>query len=353
MTKYDISNAIGNVSDKFIMESMMYSSEDMAIDAKEDCHSKSTKHHSFRKIASIAVAACLVLALSVTALAAAGVNLLDYFRSVFDSSKPGQEEVLARVLASGGNTYISNGTSITPLAVISDDVMCYISLRVDAPEGTELSLPEEGNTLQLGNPDEWVDLIVDQKSGKPISGTSDCTWSDPVPGDNSLNVVISYVAQVKVASFSKSNDIRVCIHNIWLQNQDKEYSVFLEGDWTFDFSLQNTTPKEIDVKGLDVNAMLNGKTVEWEDMSITLKDMILSPFYLEVSYNYTSPDKDNVLPTPGTVQIVMKDGSIIKTNMGNGIDTASGSRTVYILTAPIDLSNVDYVQFGNQEIPVN
>lgn len=353
MTKYDISNAIGDVSGNLIMESMIYSSMDMTRDPKEVRYTKSTKHHSFRKIASIAIAACLVLALSVTALAASGVNLLDYFKSIFDHSKS-EQEVLAQVLANGGNTYISNGTSITPLAVISDEIMCYISLRVDAPEGTELSLPEEeGSVLQLVNPDEWVALIADQKSGKPISGTSDCTWSDPVPGDNSLNVVISYEAQSEVSSFFNSNDIRVSIHNIWLQNKDNEYTVFLEGDWTFDFSLQKTTPREINVKGLDVKAMLDGKTIEWEDMSITLKDMLLSPFYLKVSYNYISRDKDNVLPTPGTVQIVMKDGSVIKTNMGNGIDTALESRTVYILTAPIDLNNVDYVQFGNQKIPVN
>ena len=354
MTKHDISRAIGNVSDAIIMESMENSSTVTTSNSNEVLYMKPTKHRSSRKIVSIAIAACLVLTISITALAASGIDLLDLFKDTFNISEPVQEEVLTQLLADDDAApCISNGTTITPLAAISDNSMCYVSLRVDAPEGTVLALPKDGSVLQLVNPDEWVDIIVNQKNGEAVYGSCSSNWSDPVPGDNSLNVVISYEAQTGISSFFNSDDIRVSIHNIWKQDNGKAYTIFLEGDWTFDLALQKTPPRALNVKGLDVKALVDGKIIDWDDMSITLENMNISPLSLEVSYKYISPDAENVMPAPGTVQIVMKDGSIVTTDIGNGSDSSSESRAIYIFAAPVDINSVDYVQFGNQEIPVN
>ena len=354
MTKHDISKAIGNVSDAIIMESMGGTSAVTTSDSKEVLYMKPMKHRGARKIAGIAVAACLVLTISITAIAASGADLSDLFKDIFSFSEPQQEVALAQLLADDAAPCVSNGTTVTPLAAISDSNMCYVSLRVDAPEGTVLALPEEEDCyLQLVNPDDWADLIVNQKNGKPVSGTSSETWSDPVPGDNSLNVVISYEAQVGISSFFGSDDIRVSIHNIWKQENNNDYTLFLDGDWTLDLSLQKITPRELNVKGLDVKALVDGRIVERDDMSITLESMSLSPLSLDVSYGFTSPDAENVIPGPGTVQIVMKDGSVVAARIGIGEDSSSESRTIYVFAAPVDVSGVDHVRFGDQEIPVD
>ena len=351
MTKHDISKAIGNVSDAIIIESMEGTSAVTTSDSDEVLYMKPTKRRGVRKIAGMAIAACLVLTVSITAIAAADVKLSDLFKDIFNISAQGQEKALAQLLADDAAPCVSNGTTITPLAAISDSNMCYVSLRVDAPEGTVLSLPEEEDSyLQLVNPDDWADLIVNQKNGKSVYGTSSDTWSDPVPGDNSLNVVISYEAQVGISSFFGSNDIRVSIHNIWKQENNNDYTLFLDGDWTLDLSLQKITPRELNVKGLDVKAFIDGKIVEREDMSITLKSMSISPLSLDVSYGFTSPDAENIIPGPGTVQVVMKDGSAVAARTGNGDDTSSESRTIYVFSAPVDVSDVDYVRFGDQKI---
>lgn len=90
MTKNDISKAIGNLSDKLIMESMVKPSTCVTSDPNEVFKMKPVKHQSMRRIASVAVAACLILALGTMAFAANFFGL----RSISTESKDGPTVII-------------------------------------------------------------------------------------------------------------------------------------------------------------------------------------------------------------------------------------------------------------------
>lgn len=80
-----ISQAIGNSPDKLIMESMVNPSTSVTSDSNEVFKMKPAKHQGIRRIASVAVAACLILALGTMAFATNFFGL----RSISTESKDG------------------------------------------------------------------------------------------------------------------------------------------------------------------------------------------------------------------------------------------------------------------------
>lgn len=69
MTRKNISNAIGGISDKYLIEAMEGMSDSVTENPGEVIEMKPRKSFAFRKAASIAIAACLVLGLCTTAYA--------------------------------------------------------------------------------------------------------------------------------------------------------------------------------------------------------------------------------------------------------------------------------------------
>lgn len=109
--------------------------------------------------------------------------------------------------------------------------------------------------------------------------------------------------------------------------------------------------KSLDVDGLEVHRLINGEIAESEDDSITLTQMSISPLFLEVAYSFTTNDVD-AIPGPGTITVVMKDGTEISSEQGNGEDGKDWTHFIRIFNSPIDVNQVDYIQFGSQQIKV-
>lgn len=345
MTREQISEAIGGISDKYIMEAMAGMADTVAQDPGEVCEMKTKKHASFGRAVAIAVAACLVLCVGVIAYAT-DFSFAGYFKSIF-AGAPVQEEVYEQISADGMTACTSNGSTVTPVAAIADNDICYIRLKIDAPEGTVLQVPDSGDEfLQLGN--GVYDLLVNKETGKTESGSYTLQWEDAVPGDNSADAVIVFHGQTGLTHFNDEKMRTVNIHGIWLQDSDKNYSIVLDGDWSFDVVFPVSEARELDVKGLKAYSLTDSGIGE----ELTLTQMRISPLSLEVTYRYTATDED-VLPGPETVLVVMKDGRVVSCGSGGGEDGNGRSHLTYTLDAPIDVGEVDYVQFGTQQIPVN
>lgn len=342
MTKENIAEAIGSISDKYLIEAMDGMADTMTQNPGEVIEMKPRKRFSFGRVVAIAAAACLVLSLGIIAYAT-NASFSSWFKGVF-SGPTAQEEVYEQISADGMSSCTSNGTTITPVAAIADNAICYIRLRINAPEGTELRVPHNSSeSLQLAN--GTYDLLVNSETGKIEPGEYALYWEDSVPGDNSIDVVVIYYGQTGLTHFNDQKMRTVNIHNIWLQDSYKNYSVILNGDWSFDVVFPVGETKVIDVNGLEVQGLTDGE-------KMTLTQMSISPLSLEASYRLTTPDED-VLPGAGTILVVMKDGTEIECTAGGGEDGNGWTHSIYILNTPIDVKEVDYIQFGNQQIAVN
>ena len=344
MTGKNISEAIGGISDKYLLEAMDGMADTVTQNPGEVGNMKTRKRFTFGRMAGIAAAACLVLAMGITAYAT-NASFANWFKDIF-SGPPAKEDVYEQISASGMTPCTSNGTTITPVAAIADNATCYIRLKIDAPEGTVLQAPDNSNeSLQLSN--GTYDLLVNSETGKIEPGCYALHWMDNVPGDNSIDVVITFYGQTAtgLTHFNDNKMRTVNIHSIWLQDSYKNYSIVLKGDWSFDIVFPAGETKSLDVKGLEIQGLSAGE-------KMTLTQMSISPLSLDVSYRFTTPDED-MLPGPGTILVVMKDGTEIGCAAGGGEDGNGWTHSTYILHTLIDVSDVDYIQFGNQQIKVN
>lgn len=105
--------------------------------------------------------------------------------------------------------------------------------------------------------------------------------------------------------------------------------------------------------GLPVKRPFNGVEYEDEGVSMTLRSMRISPLALSYAYDFTCPDPSRMIPGPGTVYIVMKAGSITEVVGGPSRETDLCWSQQATIQAPIDLDEVDYIQFGSQQIKIS
>ena len=96
------------------------------------------------------------------------------------------------------------------------------------------------------------------------------------------------------------------------------------------------------------------------DVTNTVKQMSLSPLTLSYRYTTTLPRDNSWIDAGlGPVEIVLKDGTVI--SHLRGCDTEIGAlqsntrelEGYMIFDQPLDLSQVDYLQYGDNKIPIN
>lgn len=314
---------------------------------------KRTKHT--KRFSMILIAAALTMALTASAFAAYRY-IADQFDDYFGGVTEQQAVVLEQIGAGEIQASTANGTTLTPLAVIGDDYRSYLKFRVEAPEGTQLPVIDDGSVFPQifgDEEDEWYS-IVDENGGELSVYINEMTWTDTEPGDNVLEFVACFSSDVNhPVHFNDGKSKILTIKGIWLQDPGKGYTKLLDGPWSFDIGFYSGIgAKTLDVDGLSVKSMEDGVEIEDNGRSITLRSMSISPLTLTYGYDYTISDP-NVIPGPGTVQIVMKDGSIAEVIGGQGSDTGSYCEEDCIIQTPIDLDEVDYIQFGDQQIRIS
>lgn len=312
--------------------------------------------------------AAIVAVMCTATVAAAKLGVADSFKGYFGDLTAEQKQLMEEMGTTDLQPVTSNGTTITPLAAICDENNYYLRLRIEAPEGTELNLPKEDEGyLQLWNPETAGDFFA--RDDYDHDGCSiDCTWSDAVPGDNVLEVVMQIAGQscdtrtktylenllgreYTVMSFTDGRPKQLNIHGIWMQpnNQNLPYEIVVEGDWSFEIGLNAKAAPTVYVDA-------SGRTTEstWPEPghTLTLEYFRISPLGMVGEYGH---DYDENMDGYGieNCALVMKDGSTLE--MGTGGVSATGRDFValnYRFAAPIDVTQVDHIRFGTLEIPV-
>lgn len=322
------------------------------------------------KPARLLLAAAVIAALSVSALAAgrmfgAGDLFQDFFAGEDGALSQGQLEAIDQLgQALGGEdsslppAVTENGATITPLAAIADENVCYIRLRIEAPEGT--ALPDLNGDIQ-GYYQLGASLESEQGAYMQFgyyNGDQKTVLPDEEPNDNRKEFVLCFgkmEGQNERNPFDDGTSKVLTIPGLWVQSPDKEYTNIFTGNFVFDFgpSFQN----QAEVLTL-ASAGLTWSTQEdfhgtVYDITNTVEDFILSPLSLSYRYTTTLPENPWVSSGLGPVKIVLKDGTVI--GFSHGYDNETGTREFQGFVAfdqPLDLSQVDYVQYGDSKIPV-
>lgn len=334
-----------------------------------------TSKRSF-KPARLLIAAAVVAALSVSAFAAdrifgAGELFQDFFAREGGSLSQGQINTIDQLGHAAGEAAASlpaavtqNGATITPLAVIADENIYYIRLRVEAPEGT--ALPDlDGDTqgyYQLEASLETPECAYMEFGYNEVKTVLD----DDDPTDNRKEFVLCFLTPEGETDLKFNDEVSktLAISGLWIQSPDKEYTPIFTGDFVFDFGLSfQSQAIDLDAAGLTWHD-------ELIDYTNTIQALSLSPLSLTYRVDCSLPRNDSVGPFFGDIKIVLKDGTVFFSEnqdydaMRHYIQTRPvtlpitgepwGAFRNYIpFDQPLDLSQVDYVQYGDSKIPVN
>lgn len=314
------------------------------------------KSRKRRVPARVLIAAAVVAALSVSALAAnyvfgAGALLQDYFAANGETLTPGQVEVMDQIGKTFEGGVTSNGATITPVAALADEHVYYLRLRIEAPEGVvlpDLDGDVDGHYKLSGDlePIE-LDLSAYESYGYGFSLTC---LPDSDPTDNVKEMVLRYVAQPNTdLSFNDGVSKLMTIRGLWVHPWNGEYTQILSGEFTFDIGMcyeSQVVPLECD---------------GYTDI---LERLELSPLSLSYKLTDTMPDNDWSGYTLRKIQIVLKDGTVFWeaeecsgfiTNEGLAVTNGgfvAGHEGYLLFDTPLDLTQVDYVQYGEYKIPV-
>lgn len=348
----------------------------------KNIHTETKSRKRGFKPARLLVAAAVAAAFTVSALAAGRLLGGELFGDVFsrgnDSLTPGQMETIDRLVqtfegqdGAAPAAVTDNGASITPLAALADGNIYYLRLRVEAPEGTalpDLDWERDGACYQLFGPEAADRLTLEPAQGAyPADAFGYQLDFRPLPDSEPNDNVKEFVVQFTNLSddgiaLNDGVSKQLTIHGLWTQDSDKVYTPIFTGEFAFDIGLNfQSQLLDLAVDGLtwSTRAEDEFRGVAY-DVTNTVKQMSLSPLSLSYRYTTTLP-KDNIWIGAGLgpVEIVLKDGTAIPcihgcdTDVG---DSQTGTRELegfVVFDQPLDLSQVDYVQYGENKIPVN
>jgi len=309
--------------------------------------------------------AAIVAVMCTATVAAAKLGVADSFKGYFGDLTAEQKQLMEEMGTTDMQPVTSNGTTITPLAVYGDAYNYYIRLMVQAPEGTVLRIPDsqtEGDLMLRGTEEDG--LL--ETAGYDFNGMGySVKWEDSTPGDNTLEGVVYMGSQMlsddaapRVGESRMRFDdgqpkwLHITSLAVYNASLGQYTETMLEGDWRFalpDLSAQ-AAPVEVDASGLTVESTQPGRMIYLDTFRI-------SSTYIQVKHDSDSIDDFDAPPCEPEDgwALVLDDGTEVALHSeeaeGGGWNN-SHVDLYYRFAAPIDVTQVDYIRFGDQIIPV-
>ena len=232
-----------------------------------------------RRVARGLLIAAIVAVMCTATVAAAKLGVADSFKGYFGDLTEEQKQLMEEMGTTDMQPVTSNGITITPLAVYGDAYNYYIRLLVQAPEGTVLRIPGEGDLMPRGTEEDGILETADYDfSGMGYS----VKWEDSTPGDNTLEGVVylegqmlsddaaQWVGETRMR-FDDGQPKWLHITRFVLGVGDEYTETVLEGDWRFalpDLSAQ-AAPIEVDASGLTVESTQPGRMIYLDTFRIS------------------------------------------------------------------------------------
>ena len=342
-----------------------------------------TKARAGRRPMRLLIAAAVIAAFSVSALAAGRIlGGGELFGNVFSQEKDalsqGQLDAIDQLVQSfetqDGSiptAVTSNGATITPVAALADENVYYLRLRVEAPAGAVLpDLDPETSCYQLFGPEKEDSLTLEPAEGAyPEYAFGYQMEFRPLPDSDPSDNIKEFVIEMTNLSddgIALNDGVSkvLTIRGLWTQAQDKSYTPIFTGEFAFDIGLNfQSQTAALPVEGLTWHHDLL-------DYTNTLQAMTLSPLSLSYRVDSTMPENDRVGAQLGTLEIVLKDGSVFYAEsteydeqLARYIERGeielplTGEPTgvfenYIVFEQPLDLTQVDYIRYGEAKIPV-
>ena len=342
-----------------------------------------TKARAGRRPMRLLIAAAVIAAFSVSALAAGRIlGGGELFGNVFSQEKDalsqGELDAIDQLVQSfetqDGSiptAVTSNGATITPVAALADENVYYLRLRVEAPAGAVLpDLDPETSCYQLFGPEKEDSLTLEPAEGAyPEYAFGYQMEFRPLPDSDPSDNIKEFVIEMTNLSddgIALNDGVSkvLTIRGLWTQAQDKSYTPIFTGEFAFDIGLNfQSQTAALPVEGLTWHHDLL-------DYTNTLQAMTLSPLSLSYQVDSTMPENDRVGAQLGTLEIVLKDGSVFYAEsteydeqLARYIERGeielplTGEPTgvfenYIVFEQPLDLTQVDYIRYGEAKIPV-
>ena len=214
---------------------------------------------------------------------------------------------------------------------------------------------------------KFVTELREPDGGDPaISYSTEFTWlEDPDPADNTLTVVLSILADGDLEGKV------LHIPGLWKQTDGKAYTEIFSGD--FDFVLSGGLAEDsllaVDVAGVTAQAPCG---------TLTMERLKVSPLGLQWSYHYdenavqaaaaengrdavalVTADSGEVvefsdIAIPDTeLLLVLKDGTQVEVASSFSKGDSGWMEQSGFFARPVDLSQADYLLWGEAEIPLH
>ncbi len=363
MKSYEIMDALTDMEDDWILQ------------AELSDRKAARKPKNLRWIGRVAVIAAVVAALGITAFAAGvaidGENpIAAYVSRIFGKDLTDKQ---AEVATEIGKTYDKpmysfNGTTITPITAVADDVMLYLYVHVEAPEGTVLPDCAEGEHYEIhGNDGSYSNVpdivIAWQEWDTPINGVTVRPMPDEDPEDNKKDFVIRLINDGDI-DFNDGLPKYLRFGSLWFHASEHEI-VPIHKDTTGRCSRICEGNFVIDVNCGYEDAVLEVDTGEVTyydeeyDFTTVIKKVTITPLHIEVECTRTTCDAKYIFPRGGPVQLVMKDGTMLQA-LDAYFDAAAqtelhpdsivGIESFGWFDELIVLEDIDYLVVGDGEI---
>ncbi len=365
MTREELTEALSGVAGEYVTAALRYDPDGAALREGDDNMGR-RKH--IKRIAVLALAAALVLALGATAYAA--LDGAAWFKSWFAAAgqselTEGQMAYIDQAAAGIGQSVTADGWTVTLDAAMTDGQYCYMKLDVQAPEGTGPVLPFPDGILVSADPDAPDDLF----SG---GGSS-------IPLDNGTDGVYSFLQEkcVPLELLDQGPDwsYPLTLTLTELRDGRGENALLSEGPWVFQFTVTPPEQKEVELvtepfaakgkidyyyyKGvpldqaeLEPGTMLDartGLTRVTEDVTVTVTSLKLSPMGAVCTYEFQPREKQTVVD-PWDLEVAYAGGTAVISGTSNHWPAEDVCVMSIEFAAPIDLDGVTSVTFQGHEL---
>lgn len=322
---------------------------------------------------TILVAIMIMVTLLATTAFATGFRIADWFGNFFGILSPEDKDIIDDIgmypienepnttessfetVPTGNMLTAPSGAKATLLVAAGDKNNCYVRIRFEAPEGMVLGVPDKdagvvelmnGRKLSRDENGNRLYVINCDKYEVPFDYIYEVELFDDTPGDNVMDAIVTFNVQYGDLAFNDGVPKNLYVEGLFIRGENRNYTTIIEGPWEFD--LTNCASESIDlyVEGLT--------TPGGYGTTITLKQMTLTQIGIEAVYTYTGLNDSNAYEFGCQPEIIMKDGSVVNCSYPYGDIDRNGQRAEVqgYLDVPVDLSQVDYIQYGELQIPV-
>lgn len=365
-----------------------------------------------RIVFRLLVAAATIATLTMTAFAAEDIfGAGDWFRDIVnaqleaDKERAAEQGVTIRETISEGQvevintlgevfqeqTQTSEGTTVTMRAAYGDAYMLHLYLSVEVPVGTVLPdgiLYEfcDWNAIDFSDPEHFENLEPGEDAPyDAISRSMDIeTLPDEDPTDHRKDFHVTIHGQPGTEckfndGYSKYFNMTGIYEQVLDVDGDMDgYVQLAPGNFSFEVGLTGET-QIIDLKDAEGFTYGGEKTRSWthdsecqafceEELTgetdpetglpihsetyvyeVTVESMTISPLSVDWQVKYSSPDANRSFGL--AFRVVMKDGTSPMDEMSiGGMDNGKRMIGTSYFTTPIDLTEIDYIIIGDEEV---